>query len=673
MSELKDLEQILRAYTQKKKSPSISRYNLERYAAHWAGEFRKTRPGFTDFSSYTTSKYSDILDEAQEEGICLVKPNETGTQQIIYLRFYPYLVRKIYEDADEHPESSFPNEDLLGEAIPDAAVEVIQVKDQLVGYLGDIKKHQNTVFRFLFPEGVRSMIVIGEIMQSRLLSMCIVKLRSYLTLQKNTEYVQNKMYGIFSKKEQSVKDLFSNIMTQKDVAVKTLTDPDDFTFQFWTHLSSLIVGEFREKTNKLDREHGFSQAGYLLGLYALYYKGLKKRKLEKEQTLRYIDQGIKKAPYYHTFTDLYGLKDKVGLPISKKISQQELAQYLERRTRREKDGPMKEILRVVTSNKNEYYIAKERILNLILQRAQQFSREVREQYIKEWADALGAYKKLSIMNRRDVFQKDLWSRIKEQDPLLARMLTYELIFITLKESKPPREVYIEANRVINEKQSTLIPIDDILRLDQRQMIRDARTYLPLWKSIPVIGRIGVFFGRLFKRLAKGAESIKDPSDLYASMRKSSERGAAPAPEAYQPEQSPPLKSSGVKQLGDAPSKSQRRNVAQQVEFKKAIYELKQKYLGPEDNIQQTLEDLIEEWNPLVDSKAKQNLVEDVNSAVRDFIRKIKRNLLVKPPDEARIKNLSKQVAEYEAFKRIKNKDSFRTYIELYMLKILSLR
>ena len=132
---------------------------------------------------------------------------------------------------------------------------------------------------------------------------------------------------------------------------------------------------------------------------------------------------------------------------------------------------------------------------------------------------------------------------------------------------------------------------------------------------------------------------------------------------------------GVKRLGSSSTRksSRSRTVHQQVEFKKAIYELKNLYIGQDGDMQMSLEELIEEWNPLVDEKAKRNLVEDVNSAVKDFLRKLKRSLLIKPPDEARIKNLSKQIADYEAFKRIKRKDPFRRYIELYMIKLLSLR
>ncbi len=677
MSKLKDLEHILRAFTQKKKTSTISRYNLERYAAHWAGEFQKSRPGFTPFGQMAPAEFDTLLEDAAEDGICALTTDEQNVQQVVYLRYFPHIIRQIYEDAHSTPESSFPSEDMLGEAIPEVAIEVIDVKEQFVPLLRNLKGKKSTVFRFVFPEGIRSMIIIGELIHTKLLSMSVMKLRSYLALQKNSEYVINKMHGIFPNKEQAVKDLFSNIMTQRDVAITTIADPDDFTFQLWTHLSTFVVNEFREKANKLDREHGFCQACYMIGLFALHYKGLKKQKLEKEQALRNVNQGLKKPPYFFSFTDIYGMRDKVGLPISKRISQQELAHYLERRSKREKSGPVPDIVRVLASDKNEYYVSKERLLNLVLQRSQVFSREVRGQYVKEWADALGEYKKLQIMSHRDVFQNDIWKRIKEQDPLLAKLVHYDLIFICLNETKPSREVYIEANRIVDEKQRQLIPVDEILRLDQKRIIRDARTYLPLWKSIPVVGRIGVFLGKLWKKLLKGAEAIKDPSDIYASFTKSHEsRGRRAAGSEWHAEEQPVA---GAKQFGSRSGTgngyngSSDREVSNQVAFKKAIYELKNSYIGSNGNIEQSLDDLIEEWNPLVEGKSKQNLVEDVNSAVRDFLRRIKRSLMVKPPDEQRIKNLSKQIAEYEAFKRIKRKEAFRRYIELYMIKLLSNR
>jgi hypothetical protein len=105
------------------------------------------------------------------------------------------------------------------------------------------------------------------------------------------------------------------------------------------------------------------------------------------------------------------------------------------------------------------------------------------------------------------------------------------------------------------------------------------------------------------------------------------------------------------------------------EYKKAMEELTSQYVDSGRDIDETLEELIEEWNPLVEGQAKQDLVEDVNAAVRDFLRKIRRKM-VTPPDRARIQNLASQIAEYQAFNRIKQKRAFQRYIELYMIKLL---
>ena len=105
-------------------------------------------------------------------------------------------------------------------------------------------------------------------------------------------------------------------------------------------------------------------------------------------------------------------------------------------------------------------------------------------------------------------------------------------------------------------------------------------------------------------------------------------------------------------------------------MRKALDSLKERYVGKGGNIDEELKSLIENWNPLVAEQSKKNLIEDVNSAIRDFLRKLKRSLYTKPPDMERLKKLSAQVAEYEGFERIRDKESFRRYIELYMIKIL---
>jgi hypothetical protein len=210
--------------------------------------------------------------------------------------------------------------------------------------------------------------------------------------------------------------------------------------------------------------------------------------------------------------------------------------------------------------------------------------------------------------------------------------------------------------------------------------------------------MGVFFGKVWRRFIKGASSLKDPSEVYASFTKTRERphGAGTPAEGQ----------AGARAQSAAPAKNREKSAAaadsvygagsgstetaaagagekpaagggkarpsaeQKAAMRKALDDLKSRYIGKSGNIDEELKNLIEEWNPLVAEQSKKNLIEDVNSAIRDFLRKLKRSLYTKPPDLERLQKLSAQIAEYEGFERIRKKDAFRRYIELYMIKVL---
>ena len=693
MSASKDLEQILRAFTQKKGISAISRFNLEKYAAHWTQEFKRAKSDFTDFSALPSARFEELLQELFDNGTVETYTDERGAQHIVYLPFFSSFVREALLASENDMGSVFPSESFYNAKFPDSVVEEVDVKENFGELLQNRSSEKGQIFRLTFPYGVRSMLTVSELLIPKLMTICILKLRHYLSQSKNSEFVINKLYGTFSTKEQSVKDLLSKVQTQKDNAARTISDSDDFTFQFWTHFTSLITGEFKDKENKVDREHTYCQAAYLLSMYALFFRKQKKNKREKELALKSVEQKIQDEPFYHSFYDIYSFKDKNGLPISQKVDSRELSEYLQNKSAHKHNEPLPQLLRIKVEDE-EYYIAKERLLHLILRRCHAISKQLRGQYEQEWAQVLGEFKKSPLMNRRELFQKDIWERVKQQDALLYSLLRYELIFLAFKETQPSREVYIETNRILNQKKSELVSIDEILRLDQRRIIHDARTYLPLWKSIPLVGRLGVVFGRLWKRLVKGAASLKDPAEVYSSFTKTREKpgaeysagesGKAPAkqPAAQGDVQggasaggmatagSDEKKASGAKERQLAAGAKGRLSAEQKEEMRKALDTLKARYIGKGGNIDEELKNLIEKWNPLVAEQSKKNLIEDVNSAIRDFLRKLKRSLYSKPPDIERLQKLSAQIAEYEGFERIRDKESFRRYIELYMIKIL---
>ncbi len=57
--------------------------------------------------------------------------------------------------------------------------------------------------------------------------------------------------------------------------------------------------------------------------------------------------------------------------------------------------------------------------------------------------------------------------------------------------------------------------------------------------------------------------------------------------------------------------------------------------------------------------------------VRDYLRNIRRTFRVNPPDAERIRTLAQKLATNKSFNRIKRKDYFTRYIEIYMIKLLA--
>ena len=80
--------------------------------------------------------------------------------------------------------------------------------------------------------------------------------------------------------------------------------------------------------------------------------------------------------------------------------------------------------------------------------------------------------------------------------------------------------------------------------------------------------------------------------------------------------------------------------------------------------------LIDKWNPLFDPGARKNLVEDVNSFIRDSLRAVNRRYKLNIPEKKRIQNLADTLANNKNLSEIKEKLHLKSYIEIYIIKSL---
>jgi len=76
------------------------------------------------------------------------------------------------------------------------------------------------------------------------------------------------------------------------------------------------------------------------------------------------------------------------------------------------------------------------------------------------------------------------------------------------------------------------------------------------------------------------------------------------------------------------------------------------------------------WNRLINPDAKKNLTEDVNSLIRDYLRRTIRSLRSAPFTEERIAALADTLVETPILQKLPAKESLRIYIQLYITKLL---
>ena len=79
---------------------------------------------------------------------------------------------------------------------------------------------------------------------------------------------------------------------------------------------------------------------------------------------------------------------------------------------------------------------------------------------------------------------------------------------------------------------------------------------------------------------------------------------------------------------------------------------------------------INQWNKLITKPLRENLIEDVNSLIRDYMRKTIRTLKSKNFTVDRMYDLADTLIKTTALQKIKDKEALQMYIVLYIVKLV---
>ena len=659
---------LLRIYTINHRTARVEKTEFINFVKNYAGRYTLKFPQMDSYIQHTEGMVDTYLRVLTDHGLCSLEKEGQEVRWIFFPHYFIEALHRAYKRIEAKPSIPFPSEDDLKITIPEHLITDINIKTDFVSALGEHQTDRPQILRLAFPELVNSILVSSDLVEQKLMELAVYKLREHLQSRNNASYVMHRLHPALRGNERALRDMIAVVITKPGRAIGTLLEPSDFSFRFWAHFANFVLQEHKDISEKTMEEHGYCQAAYLIGFYNVHYRGKQQRQNEKSIMVKKFEAQFHKYPYAYTLKDLYSVRDEKGLPLIRKSTRDAFLEFLEARTKSEGYESLPELVHIKTVHGKDYYIHKDLLVPLFVKMLHEQTRDIKDYYIEEWEKLLKENRRILAMADDQEFMRDLDITLKNRTPFLYSLLNYNLLYLAKEQGKISYDMARTIDQVLDEKRKQLHPLPKVLALSRKELLDDAKLRVPFWKRLTVFRGLFYFFRNLFrgikKTLNKSRERKGRPEPSLQHPEAGTDSAATLSPAA--PSSPRPTEAVGSTTLRPISSK-------QLVAYRKAVHDLKLEFVGGEKTIPQSLKELMEKWNPLYDSQSRTNLVEDVNAMVRDYLRNIRRTSRGSPPDAGRIRSLADKLSANKSFDRIKRKDYFTRYIEVYMIKLLGER
>jgi len=183
----------------------------------------------------------------------------------------------------------------------------------------------------------------------------------------------------------------------------------------------------------------------------------------------------------------------------------------------------------------------------------------------------------------------------------------------------------------------------LLMLDRQEILTDSRILLPFWFTIPLISAIIHFFRRPKKKKARSpGKKIVHQNETLEELEAEDKKSESPNDAMMQ----------------------------RKLALKRAVEDIEKRLISEGSTLEKELSAQLDQWNRNLDQGIKKNLTEDVNSLIRDYIRKIVKSIKASTFDRARVENLTATLVDSPGLSKIKNREALSAYVQLYIIHLI---
>jgi hypothetical protein len=625
------LYSMLISYANREHSPYIDSEAfisfVEKYAQHYAGE----QPEWGRWAKDTSRKIWEDMSPLMEAGRCILLTEEEGTR--IYIpNFYIDLLEGAYSSPDDSASLPFPSERSLKIKMPPEDLRSLNVMTDLVTYLDHPQAQPMPVITLVFPPGIPNALILSTMIPRRLMESAMLKTRHFLRIQDNKDYLQNKLLSHYQGRENQLREILNRMMVRPMDCLNSLEDGEDFPYLFWASFCGIVRSVVTQKKELLNEDIIILQSTYIIEIVNNYYRALAFRKKERDMALNDLDREFDQSPYAYTMESITKFVNSKGVPLLGLYSEQDLEEWLAVRLKDTNGETLPEIFRIVGPADAKRYIKKKYYYDFSIQFLNEARPVIKRAVIDRWVAIIEAFRSEPSMEGDEDFEKLLKRFTGELSPDLMAVITDKKLYLVCDEIERLQGFLPEGARFFVHG-GALLPFATLLLINRKDMLANARALLPFWYSFPLFIALVIFFQKL--------------KEIRGTI-KAKKRGGTGSPARNRPV-----------------------DKARDVEIKEAGRQLESELVPFGDTIDSYLENLENRWNTLLQKQARENLLTDVKTLIRDRLRQAlhgQRHMML---TNASLQKLANRIVEENSTLRdLKTQDSLRQYIVLYMVKLL---
>ena len=630
---------LLKFYAGKRKSPFVPYDEFGIYLHKYAQLHLEENSSLVIYCS------NDYMDSLAGEINQLVVDHQViistikGKEYIYLISYFVEKYTALYKQIETNHSVPFPVLADLPKSVPHSIITRTTGEEIIYRLLDKEVVDDKTLYGIEFSKNLPPLLFPSTIQMSTLLNIALIKIQHHLKKEESHDYFQRKLTISNPGKEISIKTFFKHF-TENPIASLDVLKESGETFFYWSQMCYFIKQDYSKLKDLAPEDITALISVAIIELGSSYYKSKAAEKIQKQNALNTLDNAMLNPPYYFNMADIVKFKDSAGIPLLGQYNETELKDHLYDMTQRTVGNEMPSLLIFKVDETEGYYIRKEKVMLLVIRLCNDIRVQIKESISRAWNKIMLEYDSLPEMKDNAAFERRLEQEIRIASPVLYALLTSSFLpVIEFEDNTPGRPMLFRDGR--------LIPYSELLMLSRHEIYTDTRIKLPFWYTMPVISWILTLIFRKPKPKKK-AES-KSITKEYIDEKNA-------------------LEEEKFKRKDEEDSIDTK--LTKKRELRKAAAKLEESYVPENSSLDREIEGYLHEWNDRIGKTNFDNLTEDINSLIRDYLRKVIRSLRSESFSQERVRGLAESLVDSPSMMKIKNHASLKRYVELYLIKLV---